>query len=96
MALEIQINREADVPIHEQVAAQIVLHIGSGALQPGDALPSVRALARRLGIHRNTVTQAYRDYVLNKLVVKRRGSQLVVRDPPCQECGHQRPARQNR
>ena len=26
--------------------------------------PSVRSLARRLGIHRNTVTQAYRDPVL--------------------------------
>ncbi len=81
VALDIQINREADVPIHEQVAAQIVLHIGSGALRPGDALPSVRALARRLGIHRNTVTEAYRDYVLTKLVVKRRGSRFVVREP---------------
>jgi len=50
-------------------------------LRPGDALPSVRALARRLGIHRNTVTLAYRDPVLTKLVVKSRGCQLVVRDP---------------
>ncbi len=81
VTLEIQINREAEVLIHEQVAAQIVLHIGSGMLRPGDALPSVRALARRLGIHRNTVTQAYRDPVLTKLVVKSRGSQLVVCDP---------------
>ena len=81
VALEFQINRETDVPIREQVAAQIVLQIGSGALRPGDALPSVRALARRLGIHRNTVTQAYRDPVMAKLVVKRRGSQFVVRDP---------------
>ena len=81
MALDIRIHRESDVPIHEQVAAQIVLSIGSGALRPGDALPSIRALARRLGVHRNTVTQAYRDYVLGKLVVKRRGSRLVVRDP---------------
>jgi GntR family transcriptional regulator len=81
VGLEIQINRDTDVPIHEQVAAQVVLHIGSGMLRPGDALPSVRSLARRLGIHRNTVTQAYRDPVLTKLVVKSRGSQLVVRDP---------------
>ena len=81
VALEIQISREPDVRIHEQVAAQIVLHIGSGALRPGDALPSVRALARRLHIHRNTVTSAYRDPVLTKLVVRRPGNQLVVRDP---------------
>ena len=81
MALEIQITRETDVPIHEQVAAQIVLQIGSGALQPGDALPSVRTLARRLDVHRNTITQAYRDGVLTKLVVKHHGRRLVVRDP---------------
>ena len=81
MALDIRIHRESDVPIHEQIAAQIVLSIGSGGLRPGDALPSIRALARLLGVHRNTVTQAYRDYVLGKLVVKRRGSRLVVRDP---------------
>ena len=81
VALEIHINREADIAIHEQIAAQIVLHIGSGALLPGDALPSMRALARRLGIHRNTVTRAYGDAVLTKLVVKRRGSRFVVRDP---------------
>ena len=58
-----------------------MLHIGSGALRPGDALTSVRALARRLHIHRNTVTSAYRDPVLTKLVVRRPGNQLVVRDP---------------
>ena len=81
MGLEIRIHRESDVPIHEQVAAQIVLSIGSGVLRPGDPLPSVRALARRLGVHRNTITQAYRDHVLDKLVVKHRGSRLVVRDP---------------
>ena len=77
----IQVNRESDIPIYEQIAAQIVLQIGSGALRPEDALPSVRALARQLGIHRNTVIQAYRDPVLANLVVRRRGSQLAVRDP---------------
>ena len=85
VTLEIQINRDAGVRIHEQVAAQIVLHIGSGALRPGDSLPSVRALARRLDIHRNTVTRAYRDPVLATLVVRRRGNQLIVRDPQCRE-----------
>ena len=32
-----------------------------GALRPGDVLPSVRALAADLGIHFNTVAQAYRE-----------------------------------
>ena len=77
--MDIRISKESEVPIHEQLAAQIVLSIGTGQLKPGDPLPSVRALALRLKIHRNTVSQAYRDRVLQMLVVKRRGSPLVVR-----------------
>ena len=33
VTLEIQISRKTDVPIHKQVAAQIVLQIGSGVSQ---------------------------------------------------------------
>ena len=77
--MDIRISRESEVPVHEQLAAQIILSIGTGELKPGDPLPSVRALARRLKIHHNTVSQAYQDWVLQLLVVKRRGSRLVVR-----------------
>ncbi len=77
--MDIRISKESEVPVHEQLAAQIVLSIGTGQLKPGDPLPSVRALARRLKIHHNTVSQAYQDPVLQRLVVKRRGISLVVR-----------------
>ena len=83
--MDIRISKESEVPVHEQLAAQIILSIGTGELKPGDALPSVRALARRLKIHHNTVSQAYQDWVLQLLVVKRRGSRLVVRSHAEQE-----------
>lgn len=79
MGLSIRISKNSDVPLHEQLAAQIVLLIGSGKLKPGDALPSVRELALRLGIHRNTVVQAYQDLVLTLLVEKKQGKRLFVR-----------------
>jgi len=78
-ALDIQVSKESDVPVHEQLAAQIVMLIGSGKLRPGDALPSARELAQRLRIHRNTVSQAFRDLILNLLVEKSRGRRLIVR-----------------
>lgn len=78
--MDIQINRESEVPIHEQVSAQIVFLIGTGKWAPGRKLPSVRALSQRLGVHRNTITQAYDDLVLKLLVVKRAGAQLTIRD----------------
>ena len=79
--MNIRISKESEVPVHEQVAAQIIFLIGTGQLRPGDPLPSVRALARRLRIHHNTVSQAYQDLVLQKLITRRRGSPLVVRSP---------------
>ena len=79
MGLNIRISKDGNVPLHEQLAAQIVLLIGSGKLKPGDALPSSRELESWLGIHRNTVSQAYQDPILNLLVEKKHGKRLVVR-----------------
>jgi DNA-binding transcriptional regulator YhcF (GntR family) len=76
--MDIRIAKDSDVPLHEQVAAQLVLLIGTGALKVGTLLPSVRALALRLGVHRNTISRAYHDVTLNLLVEKRTGARLVV------------------
>jgi GntR family transcriptional regulator len=76
--MDIQVNEDSDIPLHEQVAAQVVFLIGTGTLKPGTLLPSVRALANRLGIHRNTISRAYRDLTLNRLVEKRAGRQLAI------------------
>ena len=77
--VDIRISKGTEVPVHEQVAAQLVFLIGTGTLKPGASLPSARDLARRLGIHRNTINRAYGDLILNELVEKRAGRRLVVR-----------------
>ena len=46
--IEAQIDREADVPIHEQVAVQTLLQIGSGASRLGVSSPQCDS-ARRIG-----------------------------------------------
>ncbi|MDL5350227.1 aminotransferase class I/II-fold pyridoxal phosphate-dependent enzyme [Microbacterium sp. zg-YB36] len=43
-----------------EIAESIRDLVDSGRVSPGDALPSVRALADRLGVNRNTVVAAYR------------------------------------
>src|SRR5262245_43340158 len=75
----IRIDRQSDVPVTEQLAAQLVYLIGSGQVRAGDALPSVRALAIRLRVHRNTVSEAFQDATLASLVEKGRGRRLRVR-----------------
>lgn len=60
MGLTVTINRESPDPVYEQVADQVRELIASGALAPGVSLPSVRGLARDLGVNLNTIARAYR------------------------------------
>ena len=76
--MEIRLSRESDVPLRRQLAEQIVFLIGVGKLRPGQRLPSVRELARRLKIHHNTVSEAYQELVRRDWATRQRGSQLVV------------------
>jgi DNA-binding transcriptional regulator YhcF (GntR family) len=73
------LNRKGGVPLHDQLLAQLEMKILGGAISPGQRLPSVRALARRLGLHANTVSGAYRDLEQAGHVELRRGAGVYVR-----------------
>jgi GntR family transcriptional regulator len=51
-----------------------------GTLRPGDALPSVRQLAKQLGVNPNTVKQAYRELEREGVVHMRRGQGTFASD----------------
>lgn len=53
------ISNASGKPIYEQICTQIKNAILSGELSPGDALPSIRALAKDLRISVITTTRAY-------------------------------------
>lgn len=55
----ITIDKRSDTPLYLQLRDQVIGGIASGALRPGDALPSVRSLAEDLGINLHTVNKAY-------------------------------------
>lgn len=78
--MEITIKRTSGLPIREQLVAQLELRILDGSLPPGSRLPSVRALARRLKVHLNTVSAAYRDLEAAGHVRLKRGSGVFVRE----------------
>jgi DNA-binding transcriptional regulator YhcF (GntR family) len=73
------LKRKGGVPLHDQLLAQLELRILTGVITPGQRLPSVRALARRLGLHANTVSSAYRDLETAGHVELRRGAGVYVR-----------------
>ena len=76
--MDIRIDNSSEVPIRHHLAEQIVFLIATNRLAAGEALPSVREMARRLKIHHNTVSDAYQDLVRRNWLARRRGSRLVV------------------
>lgn len=57
--LRIKLAEGDPQPLYKQIALVIRDKIARGDLQPGDALPTVRDLARQLSINPNTVVRAY-------------------------------------
>ena len=59
--MEIIISNRSDKPIYEQICIQVKNLIMNGTLAAGEALPSMRALAKDLHISVITVQRAYED-----------------------------------
>lgn len=59
--MEIIISNNANNPIYEQITTQIKAMIMSGELQAGDAIPSMRSLAKSIHVSVITVQKAYED-----------------------------------
>ena len=55
----LQLDFSSDLPIYLQIRNQIVLGIASGALVPGERLPTIRTLADEAGVNMMTVSKAY-------------------------------------
>ena len=56
-----QIDLKNRKPIYEQVVDNFKKFIISGALKESDKVPSVRDMAKTLGVNPNTVQKAYRE-----------------------------------
>lgn len=75
----LSVDLDSAMPVVQQIANNLRRSLLDGALAPGDALPSSRALARDLGVHFNTVAQAYRELEAEGwLELKRRAGTVVI------------------
>lgn len=59
--VEIILSNASDRPIYEQITSQIKEMIMKGELKPGDAMPSMRKLAKDLHVSVITTQRAYDD-----------------------------------
>lgn len=81
--MELYISNSSGVPIYAQITEQIRTKILTGELKEGDALPSIRLLAKELRISVITTKRAYEDLeqagFINTLPGK--GSFVAVQNP---------------
>ena len=76
--LDVKIDRDRSVLLHDQVAAEIRRAIAEGEAAPGERLPPARDLAAVLGVNTNTVLRALRRLRDEGLLEFRRGRGVHV------------------
>ena len=83
-ASRIRIDLNSDIPATRQIADALRVRLVEGTLRPGTELPSVRRAAMELGVHFNTVAEAYRLMAAEGWLDLRhgRGARVVERKPP--------------
>ena len=57
----LHVNTSSGVPVYLQIEGQVKQALAAGALQQGNALPSVRRMAAQLRVNPNTVAKAYQN-----------------------------------
>ena len=73
-------NPSSGVPIYLQLMEQVKHAIETGALRPGEQLPSIRPLAEELVVNPNTVAKAYRELEHEGVIELRQGAGAFVSD----------------
>jgi DNA-binding transcriptional regulator YhcF (GntR family) len=79
--MELRVDRESGIPVGIQLVERLRSQIESGALNPGDRLPSVRDAAITAGVNVNTVRAAYGRLEREGLVRSEHGRGTFVAQP---------------
>ena len=77
---KIRIDLSSPVLAYRQIVDGLRTRFVEGGLEPGARLPSVRRLAMELGVHFNTVGEAYRQLASEGWLDVRQGSGATLLD----------------
>lgn len=76
--MKIVLTRHSSTPIYLQIRDRLTSLIQSGKLEPGERLPSIRALAESLQVNKLTVIEAYSVLEADGLIHARQGAGYFV------------------
>ena len=78
--MNIRINYKSGKPPYMQIAEQIRHAAASGAIKSGEAIPTIRSLAEKLQVNRNTVAKAYTELEREGIIATRVGRGSFLRE----------------
>ena len=78
--MRFQLNYKSGKPVYLQLVDQVKSAAASGAVQPGEPLPSIRPLAEALRVNRNTVAKAYAELENQRVIETIAGKGCFVRE----------------
>ena len=76
--IEFKLDHKSGVPLYRQIIDQIKFGIASGSWKTGEQLPTVRALAVQLKINLNTVSKAYKELEIQKILETQQGTGTFI------------------
>jgi GntR family transcriptional regulator len=78
MPIAFKLDTASGVPFYRQVIDQVLAGIATGALVPGERLPTVRALAVQLAVNLNTVARAFKELEIRGVLATQQGNGTFV------------------
>ncbi len=88
--MRFRLDLKSGVPVYRQIIDQVHGARASGAIRPGDQLPTVRQLAVDLSINPNTVMRAYRELELTGALTTHQGTGTFITDAKVEQSAAER------
>ncbi|MDO4941257.1 MAG: GntR family transcriptional regulator [Lachnospiraceae bacterium] len=76
--MKILISSQSELPIYAQIREQIKEQILNGQIKEGTILPSIRKLAKEVGVSVITTTRAYNDLEKEGFIASMQGKGSIV------------------
>lgn len=76
--MKILLSNQSELPIYAQIKEQIKEQILNGQIKEGEILPSIRQLAKEIGVSVITTTRAYNDLEAEGFIATMRGKGSIV------------------
>ena len=77
--VDFRLDKKSPVPFYRQIEDMVLAGISSGAIEPGDRLPTIRDMAVKLEVNPNTVVKAYSQLQMMGVLDMQQGTGAFAR-----------------